>query len=278
MSASPSPSSPRVTLRTLRQQIRDGHRIPVLTCHDATTAAWLWRGGIRCLLVGDSAAMVILGHDSSLPIDMPMMLALTGAVRRGAPDAFIMGDMPFGSYQVGDDDALGNAIALLKHGADAVKLEVDAHHIGLIKRMSAEGIPVIAHIGWRPQQLRKAGVRTAVVAGRTPEQVTELADLAQQLEAVGAVMLLIEQTTAQVAEEIVKRVSIPVIGCGAGPACHGHVVVLQDLLGMTDRHPSFVHPLAHVGPTIQTAASEWVKLVESGEYLKHDHPYEMKAE
>lgn len=267
--------NPRVTLKVLRAMASSGSKIAVLTCYDALTAQLLWRGGVRVLLVGDSAAMVLLGHESSLPVELDFLLTLTSAVRRGAPDAFVMGDMPFGSYQCGDDEAMRAAVKLLKAGADAVKLEVGESDLPLVKRMADAGVPVVAHIGWRPQQAKLAGVRTAIVAGKTRDEVAALVKLAQSMEKAGAVMLLIEQCTQEVSAAVVKSVSIPVIGCGAGPACHGHVVVLQDLLGMTDRHPSFVKPVAQLGQAISDAAGAWARLVESGEYLASDHPYQM---
>jgi 3-methyl-2-oxobutanoate hydroxymethyltransferase len=269
--------NPRVTLKALRAMAATSRKIAVLTCYDALTAQLLWRGGVRVLLVGDSAAMVLLGHESSLPIELDFLLTLTAAVRRGAPDAFVMGDMPFGSYQCSDDDAMRAAVKLLKAGADAVKLEVGESDLPLVKRMADAGVPVVAHIGWRPQQAKLAGVRTAVVAGKTRDEVTALVKLAQGMEKAGAVMLLIEQCTEEVSSSVVKSVSIPVIGCGAGPACHGHVVVLQDLLGMTDRHPSFVKPVAQLGQSITDAAGAWARLVESGQYLASDHPYHMSS-
>ncbi len=148
--ASTEPAS-RVTLRTLRQWARDGHPFPMLTCYDATTASWLWKGGVRCLLVGDTAAQVILGHDSTLPISVPFLVQLTAAVRRGAPEAFVMADMPFGSYQAGADRAVRNAVRFMTEGtADAVKLEVDESFLPLVTRLAAAGVPVVAHLGSSP--------------------------------------------------------------------------------------------------------------------------------
>ncbi len=268
-------TSERVTLRVLRQWVAQGQRIPVLTCYDAIHAGLLWRGGVRVLLVGDSAGAVVLGHETTLGVDLPLMLELTAAVRRGAPESFVIGDMPFGSYQASPDEAVSNAIAFIKRGADAVKLEVDASFAPLVQRLSNAGVPVMAHIGWRPQQARYAGVRTALVAGRTPGEVQDLAAQAQRLEHSGAVMLLVEQSTAEVSQEIVKRVSVPVIGCGAGPACHGHVVVLHDWLGLTPRQPSFVKPHLDLADLVTRAAQQWVRTVESGQYLRDDHPYRL---
>jgi 3-methyl-2-oxobutanoate hydroxymethyltransferase len=275
-SPAPAPgSSARITLRTIRKWVEAGDRFAMLTAYDATTARWLWRGGVRTLLVGDSAAQVILGHEASIFAPLDLLVTLTAAVRRGAPDAFIVGDMPFMSYQADDAEAIRNAGRFLVEGhADAVKIEVDSHYVDLVAKMTRAMVPVIAHIGWRPQQARYAGIRTAKVAGRTADEIDALVEQAVQLQQAGAVMLLIEQCTAETSAAIVDRVSIPVIGCGAGPACHGHVVVTQDILGMSDHHPSFAQPLADVGDRIRQAAADWVSLVRSGDYLRN-HPYRM---
>jgi 3-methyl-2-oxobutanoate hydroxymethyltransferase len=194
-------------------------------------------------------------------------------VRRGAPDVFLMGDMPFGSYQCGDDAAMANAARFLKEGlADCVKLEVDASFVPLIKRMSAAGVPAVAHIGSRPQQVRSQGRYRATF--RDEADVKALVTLAEQMVDAGAVMLLIEAVPQEVSQRVVEAVApTPVIGCGGGPACHGHVVVLHDLLGLTDWHPPFAPAMDEVGQRIQHVATRWVQLVASGQYLKHDHPY-----
>jgi 3-methyl-2-oxobutanoate hydroxymethyltransferase len=263
----------RVTLRTVRRWTKAGRKFAFLTCYDATTAAWLWRGGVRCLLVGDTAAQVVLGHDTTLPATMPFMLELTAAVRRGCPNCFLMADMPFGSYQCGDDAAMANAARFLKEGlADCVKLEVDASFVPLIKRMSAAGVPAVAHIGSRPQQVRSQGRYRATF--RDEADVKALVTLAEQMVDAGAVMLLIEAVPQEVSQRVVEAVApTPVIGCGGGPACHGHVVVLHDLLGLTDWHPPFAPAMDEVGQRIQHVATRWAQLVASGQYLKHDHPY-----
>ena len=262
-----------ITIRTLRHMARDGDKFAVLTCYDATTAQWLARAGVHALLVGVSAGQVILGHSQSMHAPLDFMIQITAAVKRGAPGCYVMGDMPFMSYQADDAEAIRNAGRFLVDGrADAVKLEVDATYADLIGKLTRAGIPSVAHLGWRPQRMTRTGV--PVVAGRTAAQVRELVELAQRMEDKGASMLLIEQSTAETAEQIVAHVSIPVIGCGGGPACHGHVVVLQDLLGMSGRSPRFVQPLASVGEQIEQTGRAWVDLLQSGKYLR-DHPYEM---
>ena len=269
----------KITLRTVQQWARRGEPFAMLTCYDATTARWLWRGGVRCLLVGDTAAQMILGHDTTLPATMPFMLQITAAVRRGAPQAFLMADMPFGSYQGGHHRAVGNAIAFLKKtGADSVKLELDGSRTALVQELTRAGVPVVAHLGSRPQQVRANGGYRA--AGRTRHEAAELVAAAGSLVDMGAVMVLLEAVPNEVTEQIVAGVSgadpaVPVIGCGAGNACHGHVVVLQDLLGMSDWHPPFAQPMADLGAQIQRTAGDWVKMVSSGQYLKDDHPYRM---
>ena len=279
----PSQSKPsKITLRTIRRWVDIREPFAMLTCYDATTARWLWKGGVRCMLVGDTAAQMILGHDTTLPVTMPFMLEITAAVRRGAPDAFVMADMPFGSYQCGEDEAVRHAVAFLKQaGADAVKLEVDGRHASLVGRLASAGVPVVGHLGSRPQQVRaQGGYRRA---GCTPAEAVDLVDAAELLVQQGALMLLLEAVPNEVSEQVIAITKtaapdhvVPVIGCGAGNACHGHVVVLHDLIGMTDWRPPFAPPLAGIGQEIQQTARDWVELVRSGEYLRHDHPYRMR--
>ncbi len=275
----PAPAE-RITLKTLRRWTREGRPFAMLTCYDATTARWLWRGGIKTLLVGDTAAQMILGHDSTLPAAMDFMVAITAAVRRGAPQGFIMADMPFGSYQCGDDAAVANAMRFLTEGqADAVKLEVDRSFAPLVERMGHAGVPVVAHIGSRPQQVRHQGGYRAT--GRTEKQARELLHDAELMLASGTDALLIEAVPNEVTQRVIEATqrldrTVPVIGCGAGPSCHGHVIVLHDLLGLTDWQPPFAPARTDLGRRIAEAAGEWARQVESGGYLKEGHPYKME--
>ena len=269
--AAVEPGKP-VTLRTLRRFVKDGRKFACLTCYDATTARWLERAGVPLLLVGDTAAEMILGHPGTIHAPLDFLLTLTAAVRRGAPNCFLMGDMPFMSYQADDAEALRNAGRFLTEGmADAVKIEVDRSFTGLVEKMARAGIPVVAHIGARPQLSKRRGGYGS--AGRTVAQARQLVADAVALEAAGATMLLIEATPVEVSQRIVEKTSVPVIGCGAGPACHGQIVVTQDLLGLTDWQPGFAQPIAAMGEHLVAMARQWAGMVHASEL--GEHPYKM---
>ena len=277
-------AEPRITLRSIRHWVENGSPFPMLTCYDATTASWLWKTGIQCLLVGDTAAQVILGYETTLMAKLPFMIEITAAVRRGAPNAFVMADMPFGSYQCGDHEAIRHAMMFLTDGAaDAVKLEVSDGHQTLVKKMVEAGIPVVAHIGSRPQQVRVQGGYKAV--GRTHTQANQLVQTATTMMHSGASMILVEAVPDEVTQKIVEtsqtisteieKEIIPIIGCGGGPSAHGHVIVLHDLLGLTPWQPPFAKPIENLGERIANAASQWIATVQSKNYLKNDHPYKI---
>lgn len=250
----------RVTLRTLRKLADSGEAFACLTAYDATTAMWLERAGVPVLLVGDSAAEVILGHDRTIHMPMDFTVMLTGAVRRGAPKAFVMADMPFLSYQVSDEEALVNAGRLMTEGgADCVKVEVDESFAPLVTKMTRAGIAVCAHVGSRPSTAALAGGYGS--AGRVADEAERIVRDAVALEKAGAVLLLIEAVPPEVTERVLRETSVPLIGIGAGPACHGQILVVQDLLGMTDAPPRFAERSASLGTEIQAAAADWVKRV-----------------
>jgi 3-methyl-2-oxobutanoate hydroxymethyltransferase len=268
----PAPRPARITYRTLARWAREGTSFACLTAYDAITARWLARGGVPVLLVGDTAAEMVLGHRGTIHAPLDFMLQITAAVRRGAPDVYLMGDMPFMSYQASPDEAMVNAGRFLTEGlADAVKLEVDGRDAPLIERMARAGIPVIAHIGCRPQQVKVAGYRTA---GTTAAEARRMIDDARRLEDAGAIMLLIEAAPDEVSRRVVEAASVPVIGCGAGTSCHGQIVVTQDLLGLTERQPSFARPMRDLGRELAEFAGEWARRV--GDRDLGEHPYTMK--
>lgn len=263
-------TSKPLTLRELGRMAKAGERFSALTCYDATTARWLERAGVHVLLVGDTAAEVILGYPSTIHAPLDFLIMLTAAVKRGAPTRVVMADMPFMSYQASDDDALRNAARFMTEGtADCVKLEVDRSHAPLVERMSRAGIPVVAHVGSRPQQSKLTGGYAS--AGRTAEGAARILRDAAALEAAGAVMLLVEACPAEVAHMVVQQSTVPVIGCGAGDSCHGQVVVLHDIIGMTDWQPAFARPTAALGEQVKAAATAWRERVEGGKL--GEHPY-----
>lgn len=265
----------KISLRTIRRIVADGERFACLTCYDASTAKWLERAGLPMILVGDTLAEMVLGYDQTYYATMDIMIALTAAVRRGAPNVLLMGDMPFMSYQACDTEAMHNAGRFMTEaGVDLVKCELDNTFAPLVEKMTRAGIPVVAHIGSRPQQTKLTGGYRST--GRTQEEATGLINDARVLEDAGAIMLLIEATPAEVTERIVANSKVPVIGCGAGPACHGQVVVLNDLLGLTDWQPKFARPVTDLGEQIADAARIWIKKVAANDL--GEHPYKMTTD
>ena len=267
-----APRSP-VTLRTIQNMVKQGEKFACLTCYDAITARWLERAGVPILLIGDTAAEMVLGLPGTIHAPLDLLIMLTAAVKRGAPATLVMGDMPFMSYQADDHEALHNAGRFMTEGmADAVKLEVDHTFVKLVGKMARAGVPVVAHLGCLPQQvMRQGGYRTA---GRTAAEANDMVEAARRMEDAGAAMLLIEATPAEVSKRIVEQTSIPVIGCGAGPDCHGQIVVLQDLLGLTDWQPSFASPLVQLGNDLVSAAQRWMENVRTSSL--GEHPYRMR--
>ncbi|MBM4102118.1 MAG: 3-methyl-2-oxobutanoate hydroxymethyltransferase [Phycisphaerae bacterium] len=268
---SPQRATP-LTIRSLWKMMRSGERISCLTCYDATTARWLEQAGIEVLLVGDTAGEMVLGFPSTVHTPLDFLITLTAGVKRGAPNTLVMADMPFLSYQADDAEGVRNAGRFMTEGmADLVKVEVDRTFVPLVARMSRAGIPVVAHIGSRPQLSKQQGGYSA--AGKSCVDAVALLDDARALVDAGAQMLLVEATPAEVAEQLVHESPIPVIGCGAGPACHGQVVVLQDLLGLTAWQPAFALPAIEFGPQLLAAARGWMQRVRTNDL--GPHPYTM---
>lgn len=274
----PTAFTKKVTLEDLRKARSAGPPMPFLTCYDYTTARQMRAAGIPGLLVGDSAANVVLGHTSTLPISLPFLIDLTAAVRRGHLEAFLVADMPFGSYHASEHQAMRNLVKMMQQSnCDAVKLEVTTSHLNLIRAATDAGIAVIAHVGLRPQSVQVlGGYKTQA---KTPEAVEELVALAKSCEQSGAVALLVEAVPSGAGRRVAEAVGIPVIGCGAGPACHGHIVVTQDYLGLTGTKPKFVPdaPLPQPGATLaqafQAAFSAWADGVRTRKYPGPEHEY-----
>ncbi len=267
----------RITLQTLRQMRTNKQPIAMLTCYDHPTAAILAAAGIPTLLVGDSAAMAVLGEESTIHISLDYLLTITRAVRRGAPNVFLMGDMPFGSYPDAQT-AVVNATRFVKEaGVDAVKLECNGKDEPIVAALIAAGITVCAHVGLLPQQaaLHGTGYRAQ---GRTSAEAQHIIEDALRLHRAGAQMLLIEAVPDEVSAQISSQVDCPVIGCGAGPSCDGHVVVLQDMLGYSAHVPKFVEKLADVPTVIAQAAGRYLRKIQRREYPGPQHQYRMKVE
>jgi 3-methyl-2-oxobutanoate hydroxymethyltransferase len=243
---------------------REGRPFACLTCYDATTARWLARGGVHLLLVGDTAAEVVLGFDRTIDMPLEVAIALTAGVKRGAPNLMVMADMPFMTYQADDAEGVRNAGRFMTEGrADIIKVEADASLAPLIEKMARAGVPVCGHVGSRPQLSALSGGYTS--AGRTPKEADQVVADAVALERAGSVMLLVEAVPEEVARRVVEATTAPVIGIGAGSACHGQVLVLQDLLGLTETPPRFAEPVARLGNEIAAAAAEWVRRVSQRE-------------
>lgn len=247
----------------------------MLTAYDYPTAKILANTGIDILLVGDSAATTVLGAESTLKVTFEFLLTITEAVRRGAPDLFLMADMPFASYP-DVRTAVANAARFIREaGADGVKLEGDVRHREIVAALSAAGITVCAHVGLLPQRAMQQGGYFA--QGRTSADAHRIIDDALALAEAGAHLLLIEAVPDEVTAEVVKRVACPVLGCGAGPSADGHVVVLHDMLGYSERPPRFVEKFADVPTVIAAAATHYAQAVRNRSYPATRHQYHSKT-
>ena len=232
------------------------------TAYDACFARLADEAGVPIVLVGDSLGMNVLGYRTTLPVNMSDTLAAVAAVARATKDAMVVGDMPFGSYQCGDDDAVRNAVAVLKAGADAVKLEGGAPICGLIRRLTAAGIPVLAHVGMMPQSVNEYGGFTK--QGKTREAAERVLADAKAVEEAGAFAVTLECIPSELAAEITAALKIVTIGIGAGPVCDAQWLVMHDLLGLNERVPSFVKKYADLAPVVRGAFSAYVNEVRQG--------------
>jgi 3-methyl-2-oxobutanoate hydroxymethyltransferase len=271
------PPTRKFTMTDLRAARQTGRPVAMLTCYDYTMARHLQAAGIRAILVGDSAANVILGHDTTLPVSLDFMIEITAAVRRGAPHALVVADMPFGSYHQSARQGVKNVTRMVQlSGCDCVKLEASDGQAKLIQLLADAGVPVMAHLGLRPQAVHMLGGYRAQC--RTAAEAENLVRTAKHLAHAGAAALLLEAVPPQVAQAVVSATEVPVIGCGAGPACHGHVFVTHDALGLTPAAPRFVPPLADLAGAMKTAFADYLRQVEAGEYPGPQHAYEMNED
>ena len=252
-------------------------KIAVLTAYDYSTALICDRAGVDILLVGDSAGMVVLGYTSTVPVGMLEMQMLCRAVAKGAKRAMIVGDMPFGSYQPSPSVAVENAVQLIKAGCDAVKLEGGLEIIGTIKAIVDAGIPVMGHIGLKPQTSSLwEGYR---LQGRTKESAMKLIVDAKALEKAGVCSIVLEMVASEVASEITQSLSVPTIGIGSGAGCDGQVLVLHDMLGIyEDIKPKFVKRYAELSKSILDAISHYTNDVKAGKFPEEPNTFHMSPE
>ena len=252
-------------------------KITCLTAYDYPTARLVDEAGVDVVLVGDSLAMVMLGHDSTLPLTLDEALHHTKAVRRGVARALVVADMPYGSYHGDIGESLRNAMRFVKEaGAEAVKIEGGERRLELIARLTEAEIPVMGHIGLTPQSVNALGGYR--VQGKTPNAAEQVLRDARAVEAAGAFSIVLEAIPRELAAEITKAVRIPTIGIGAGPDCDGQVLVLHDLLGLTFQNPpKFARRYANVGETILKAVREYCADVESSRFPTDAESYHAPA-
>lgn len=247
------------------QAAKGKRKLGCCTAYDACFAHLADAAGIPCILVGDSMGMTMLGYGTTLPVRMEETLSATAAVARAAKDALVVADLPFGSYQCGDDAAMANAVACLKAGADAVKLEGGARVCALIRRMTEAGIPVVAHVGMTPQSVNAYG--GFKMQGKTREAADRVLADARAVEAAGAFAVTLECVPDELAAAVTAALKVPTIGIGAGPVCDAQWLVMHDLLGLNDGHvPSFAKAYARLAETAKAAFAQYVAEVADGAF------------
>jgi 3-methyl-2-oxobutanoate hydroxymethyltransferase len=272
----PGPNAPapgKLPLTELVEMKHRGERIAMVTAYDAPSARLADASGADIILVGDSAAMVMLGHESTIPATVDEMLVLTRAVTRGARRPLVVADLPFGSFQVSDTLALENAIRFVKEAdAEAVKLEGAGATVSRVRAIVGAGIPVMGHIGLTPQSATMLGGFKA--QGRTADKAVRLYEDALKLEQSGCFAIVLEAVPSAVATRITEALAIPTIGIGAGAGCDGQVLVWHDLLGLYEGHaPRFVKQYADLASEIRRALEAYVAEVRSGAFPAEQHTY-----
>ncbi len=256
MTSVPAERKP-MTLHRLREMHRQREPITMLTCYDSSFARLLDQAGVDCMLVGDSLGMVMQGHRSTLPVSLDDMVYHTRCVARATQHAWVIGDLPFGSYQAGTAQALHSATALMQAGAHMVKLEGGGWTPEVVHFLVQRGIPVCAHLGLTPQSVHALGGYR--IQGRTEDAAATLLSHATELADAGAAMLVLELLPSTLGAELSNKLPIPVIGIGAGSGCSGQVLVLQDMLGITQgRLPKFVRNFMQGQDSVEAAVRSYV--------------------
>jgi 3-methyl-2-oxobutanoate hydroxymethyltransferase len=260
----PAAAAPRkaVTLHRIREMHAQGEPIAMVTCYDASFAKVMDAAGVDCLLVGDSLGMVVQGQTSTLPVTLEETAYHIRCVARGNKNAWLIGDLPFGSYQQSPAQALESAVALMQAGAQMVKLEGGGWTNETIRFLTQRGIPVCAHLGLTPQSVHALGGYR--VQGRNDEAAATLKQHAREVAEAGAAMLVLELLPSSVANEVTQSLPIPVIGIGAGKGCSGQVLVMHDMLGITQgKLPRFVRNFMDGAPSIEAALRQYVSDVKA---------------
>jgi len=266
----------KVTIIDLLEAKQAGRKITAVSCYDYTTARLVAEAGVEMILVGDSAAQVLLGHENTLPVTMDFMVTITAAVRRAAPNVYLVADMPFLSYQTCLADAVRNAGRFFQEaGAQIVKIEATAAHLDTIKAVSDAGMAVMAHIGIRPQQIAKLGKLKA--EGTTAGLAMELVMLSEKMISAGASSLLLEGTAREVSKMVTEASPVPVISCGSGPDCDGQILIISDILGLsTGAKPKFAKAFAQLGEPVTGAISAYADQVRRGQYPSDEQCYHIR--
>ena len=268
----------KVSAPSLRSSKARGERLVCLTAYDYPTARLVDEAGIDVILVGDSLGNVVLGYGNTVPVTLEEILIHLKAVRRAVQRALLVADMPYGSFHVGEDEAVKNALRLIKEGgAEAIKLEGGHKRVPLVKRLVDEEISVMGHIGLTPQSINQLGAYR--VQGKTPKAAQQLIDDAKALEDAGAFAVVLEVVPREIARIITESISIPTIGIGAGSHCDIQVLVLHDMLGLSfGKTARFVRPYANVGEIITDAVSRYAEDVRNGTYPAEAESYGLPAE
>ncbi|MDY3991626.1 MAG: 3-methyl-2-oxobutanoate hydroxymethyltransferase [Lachnospiraceae bacterium] len=267
------------TVNTLQKMKENGEKIAMLTCYDYTTATLIEQTDIDAVLVGDSLGMTVMGYDDTLPVTMEDMIHHTVCVSRGLKNTFLVGDMPFMSYHISDEQAVENAGRLIKEGhANAVKLEGGAKYCSQIRAIVDAQIPVVAHIGLTPQSVNAFG--GFKVQGKNVERAKELLEDAKKVEEAGAFMVTLECVPEKLATMISEELTIPTIGIGAGNGCDGQILVYQDMLDMYDGlAPKFVKHFAHIGREMKDAFNAYSKEVKEKTFpVTGEHTFKIADE
>ncbi len=268
----------KVSAPSLRSSKQRGERLVCLTAYDYPTARIVDEAGIDVILVGDSLGNVVLGYGNTVPVTLDEILIHLKAVRRAVQRALLVADMPYGTFHTGDDDAVRNALRLVKEGgAEAIKLEGGHKRVHLVKRLVDEEVSVMGHIGLTPQSINQLGAYR--VQGKTPKAAQQLIDDAKALEDAGAFAVVLEVVPREIAKMITESISIPTIGIGAGVHCDIQVLVLHDMLGLGfSKQARFVRPYANLREVMTEAVTKYADDVRNGTYPSEAESYGLPAE